>query len=60
MTVLPSDYRALILGSIAGDPAADICVRCNGTGWVFVPDPILGDYLDAPCPLCAQPLRALA
>lgn len=52
MTVLPSDFRVLILSSIAGDPAADICVRCSGTGWILAPDPIIGDYLDVPCPLC--------
>lgn len=59
MTGLPTDYRAIILGSIGGDPDADICVRCDGTGWVMVPDPILGDWLDVPCPLCAPSLRAV-
>lgn len=59
MTDLPTDYRALILGSIAGNPAGDICVRCDGTAWVLCPDPILGDYVDVPCPLCAAHLRAV-
>lgn len=59
MTSLPSDFRVLILGAIAGDPDADICVRCDGTGWILSPDPILGDYIDVPCHLCGPNLRVV-
>lgn len=51
---LPTDYRALILGVLAGDPTSDICVRCDGTGWTLAPDPVLGDWTDIPCPLCTR------
>lgn len=58
MTVLPTDHRVVILASIAGDPDADICVRCDGHAWIAIPDPLLGDWIDVPCPLCG-PLRLI-
>lgn len=28
------------------------CGPCGGTGWLQVPDPFLGDWIDARCPDC--------
>jgi rubredoxin len=67
MTGIPSDPGVIVIGSCLRDPdqfwgegalvhdaslPPRSCDLCGGTGWVAVPDPVLGDTLDARCPTC--------